>query len=151
MHAKAVVSGLPEAIGKRELTVIRERLHIDRPFCRVEKVDNGIGPGNAVMIAIDSESVNEIVTGFGIKGVTAEQVASEACDEAEAYLSADVPVGPYLADQLLIPMALAGRGSFRTVAPTTHTVTNTAVIQTFMDVRLRIDQESAGIYRVNVG
>ena len=151
LHAKAVVSGLPEAIGKRELTVIRERLHIDRPFCRVEKVDDGVGPGNAVMIAIDSESVSEIVTGFGVKGVTAEQVASEACDEAEAYLSTDVPVGPYLADQLLIPLALAGGGAFRTLAPTAHTLTNAAVVQMFMDVRLRIDQESAGIYRVNIG
>jgi len=151
MYAKAIVSGLPEEIGKRELTVVRERLHIERGFCRVEKVHDGVGPGNALMIAITSESVSETITGFGIKGVAAEKVASDACKEAEAYLSSDVPVGIHLADQLLIPIALARRGSFRTLAPTAHTRTNAAVVQQFMDVPIRIDQESTNVYRVDIG
>ena len=54
-----------------------------------------------------------MITGFGRKGVPAEQVAGGACDEAAAYLAADVPVGTHLADQLLVPMALAGGGVFR--------------------------------------
>ena len=53
------------------------------------------------------------MTGFGEKGISAEKVASDACDEAQAYLAAGVPVGIHLADQLLIPMALAGGGTFR--------------------------------------
>jgi RNA 3'-terminal phosphate cyclase (ATP) len=103
------------------------------------------------MIAIDSESVTEIVTGFGIKGLAAETVASAACTEAERYLSADVPVGIHLADQLLIPLALAGAGSFRTLAPTSHTATNAAVIQQFVDVAIGIEEESATVFRVTVG
>ncbi len=55
--------------------------------------------------------MTEVVTGFGIKGVSAEKVASDACDEAERYLRSDVPVGTHLADQLLVPMALAGGGT----------------------------------------
>ena len=74
-----------------------------------------------LVIAIDSESVSEVVTGFGVKGVSAEKVASDACDEAQAYMAAGVPVGIHLADQLLIPMAMAGGGTFRTLTPTrTH-------------------------------
>jgi len=98
----------PRIVVQRELSVVRERLKLERPMCHVETVHDGIGPGNVVMIAIDSESVTEIVTGFGIKGVAAETVAADACTEAERYLSADVPVGIHLADQLLIPLALAG-------------------------------------------
>jgi len=150
VHARAIVSSLPETIGTRELTVIRERLQLDRPMCHVETVHDGIGPGNVVMIAIDSESVTEIVTGFGIKGVAAETVAADACTEAERYLSVDVPVGIHLADQLLIPLALAGGGSFRTLAPTAHTTTNAAVIEQFMDVAIRVDEESAAVFRVTV-
>ena len=89
--------------------------------------------------------------GFGEKGVSAEKVASDACDEAEAYLAADVPVGTHLADQLLIPMALAGGGTFRTVTPTAHTMTNADVIRRFLDVSIAVEHEGNGIYRVSVG
>jgi len=44
--------------------------------------------------------------------LSAEQVAGAACDEALAYLAADAPVGLNLADQLLLPLALAGQGRF---------------------------------------
>ena len=46
-----------------------------------------------VTIEIESEHVTEIVTGFGVKGVTAEKVAADACDEAAEYLSAGRPGG----------------------------------------------------------
>ena len=104
---------------------------------------DSVGPGNVLLIAIESPQVCEIVTGFGVKGVAAERVASDACDEAERYLAANVPVGAHLADQLLIPMALAGGGTFRTVEPTAHTRTNALVIQQFVDVPIAFEQESS--------
>src|SRR5262249_21351731 len=36
VHARALVASLPENIGKRELSVVRERLGLDRTMCRVE-------------------------------------------------------------------------------------------------------------------
>lgn len=73
------------------------------------------------MVEVASAELTEVVTGFGMKGVTAERVASDTCDEVEAYLSAGVPVGRYLADQLLLPLALAGSGAFRTLEPSART------------------------------
>lgn len=151
VHARALVASLPETIAKRELSVVRERLGLDRSLCRVESIQSSVGPGNVLMIVIEGESVIEVVTGFGIKGVTAEKVAADACDEAEAYLAVDAPVGIHLADQLLIPMALARGGSFRTMKPTAHMLTNAAVIQRFMDVAIEIEHESGGVHRVTVG
>ena len=151
VHAKALLAALPENIAKRELSIVRERLGLDRSMCRIEHIDSSIGPGNVLMIGIESDAAVEVVTGFGIKGVSAEDVASAACDEAEKYLRSDVPVGIHLADQLLIPMALGGGGSFRTLEPTSHTVTNADVIRQFLDVPIRIEQESNDAYRVTVG
>ena len=151
VHARALVAALPEVIAKRELSVIRERLSLDRSLCRIESIEKSVGPGNAVMIVIESESVVEIVTGFGMKGVTAQKVASDACDQAAAHLAVDVPVGIHLADQLLIPMALAGGGAFRTLTPTAHMLTNRAVIQRFLDVPIDVQQESGDIHRVIIG
>ncbi len=116
VRARSLVAWLPESIATRELGVVRERLGLERHQCHAESIEACVGPGNVLLIAIEGETLTEIVTGFGIKGVSAEKVASDACDEAERYLRTDVPVGCHLADQLLIPMALAGGGSFRTLA-----------------------------------
>jgi RNA 3'-terminal phosphate cyclase (ATP) len=151
IHARAVVAALPENIARRELSIVRERLNLEREQCRVEAVENSIGPGNVVMIVVESESVAEVMTGFGVKGVSAEKVAADACDEAQAYVAAGVPVGLHLADQLLIPMALAGGGAFRTLEPTAHTVTNADVIRRFLDVAIAIEAEAEGTCRVNIG
>jgi len=151
IHARALAASLSGDIPQRELSIVRERLNLDRERCRVESVVNSVGPGNVLMIEIASASVSEVVTGFGEKGVSAEKVASDACDEAQAYIAAGVPVGIHLADQLLIPMALAGGGTFRTLRPTRHTITNADVIRRFLDVPIAVEAENDGVYRVSIG
>ena len=56
----------------------------------------------------------------------------------------------HLADQLLIPLALAARGrdsggTFRAVPPTRHTTTNAEVIGRFLDVRFTFAAEGEGV------
>jgi len=151
VSARALVASLPEAIAKRELSIVRERLGLDRLVCHPLNIDGSRGPGNVVTITIESEAVTEIVTGFGVKGVTAEKVAADACDEATRYLDLDVPVGIHLADQLLLPMALGSGGTFRTLKPTPHTETNADVIRRFLPAAIEIEHEASGVYRVTVG
>jgi RNA 3'-terminal phosphate cyclase (ATP) len=151
VHARAVLASLPDSIGKREIGIVRDRLNLERDQCRVEAVETSVGPGNILLIDVEGESITEVVTGFGIKGVSAEKVASDACDEAESYLRSDAPVGSHLADQLLIPIALAGRGSFRTLSPTAHTLANAAVVRRFLDVPIAIDADGDAAYRVTIG
>jgi RNA 3'-terminal phosphate cyclase (ATP) len=62
-----------------------------------------------------------------------------------------MPVGIHLADQLLVPMALAGGGTFRSLKPTAHTVTNADVIRRFLDVPVAVEHERDEVYRVTVG
>jgi len=92
VHARAIVASLPENIARRELSIVRERLALERDSCRVDTVDTSVGPGNVLMIVVESETVTEVVTGFGVKGVSAEKVASDACDEAEAYIAAGMAI-----------------------------------------------------------
>ena len=51
-------------------------------------------------------------------------------------LTAALRVGIYLADQLLLPCALAGGGGFMTLPLSPHAVTNIRVIEQFLDVRI---------------
>ena len=151
IRARALVAALPEAIATRELSVVKRRLGLDRASCQVEFVEASISPGNVLFIEVDGAGIAETVTGFGEKQISAEQVASRACDEAQALLDAGVPVGAHLADQLLIPMALAGGGTFRTLEPSLHARTNAEVIGRFLDVPIAFDREGASVYRVSVG
>ncbi|HET6611207.1 MAG TPA: RNA 3'-terminal phosphate cyclase [Kofleriaceae bacterium] len=138
--ARAVVSSLPKSIAERELGVIGERLGWEGPLLRCELVSQARGPGNVVMIEIESDHVTEVLTGFGIRGERAETVAEKVAAEAAAYLEAGVPVGVHLADQLLLPFAMAGGGSFRTLEPSSHTKTQADVIRTFLGCEIRMER-----------
>src|SRR5207302_578773 len=105
---------------------------------------------NVVTLEIASEHVTELFTGFGERGVRAEIVAEQAVAEARRYLAADVPIGEHLADQILLPMALAGGGSFRTLAPTLHTTTNLAVIRRFLDVEARTTELADDLWSIEI-
>jgi RNA 3'-terminal phosphate cyclase (ATP) len=47
-------------------------------------------------------------------------------------------VGRWLADQLLVPIALAGQGAFRTLSLSPHATTNADVIRAFLPVRVSV-------------
>jgi RNA 3'-terminal phosphate cyclase (ATP) len=134
-RALAVVQNLPEGVAERELEGMRKRLG-DPIVLRKEVVAGGTGPGNAVILEVECEEVTEVFSAFGERRVPAEAVAGAAADEALEYLAADVPVGRRLADQLLLPLALAGGGRFRTLPLTPHSETNAAVLGLFLGVSM---------------
>lgn len=146
-RARAVVANLSGRIAHRELRIVQEKL--GWPADELEAVvlggANGArGPGNAIMLEIESEHVTEVFTGFGQVGVRAEAVAEQAIRDARGYLAAHVPVGVYLADQLLIPLALAGGGVFRTVPLSGHSTTNADVIGRFIGITIKVSPEPSG-------
>ena len=86
------------------------------------------------------ENLTEVVTGFGRFGVRPEAVAERAAKDARTYLATGAAVGNHLADQLLLPFALAGGGRFHTCAPSSHTRTNIEVIRRFLDINVALEQ-----------
>jgi RNA 3'-terminal phosphate cyclase (ATP) len=148
--ARAIIARLPRHIAERELAVVETTLPTPLHASAIEEIPLSRGPGNAVIIEIGSEQITELFTAFGRRGIPAEDVAMDAVNQANAYLAASAPVGPHLADQLLLPMALAGGGEFRTVAPTRHFTTNSEIIKRFMPVEFAITQISSTDWQVIV-
>jgi RNA 3'-terminal phosphate cyclase (ATP) len=147
IHAKrvrAVVANLPRAVGERELNRFAARTHWDSSAFSLEVVPNPVGPGNVLIAEVESEHVTEVFTGFGEKQVRAETVANVCADEVLAYLATDAPVGPHLADQLVLLLALAGEGTFRTTKPTKHTHTQLDVVRTFLGPVIACTEETSG-------
>ena len=139
-RATALVAHLPRSIAERELGVVHKKLSWLWEWLEAEPITNSVGPGNIITLEIESENVTEVFTGFGERGVAAEAVADQAVVAARRYLASDVAVGEHLADQLLLPMALARGGSFTTVPPSRHTTTNIEIIRKFLDVEIGAEQ-----------
>jgi RNA 3'-terminal phosphate cyclase (ATP) len=148
--ARALVARLPRGIAERELKKIGEMLSLDPENQQVEEISNSRGPGNVVMVEIQSEHITETFTGFGMRGVRAEQVAEQTAKDVLEYLSVDAPVGKQLADQLLIPLALAGGGIFKTLPLTAHTLTNIEVLKLFLNVKIEISETDGGTVAIEI-
>ena len=146
----ACVAHLPVTIANRELKVVREKLQWDRERLEAVEVENSQGPGNILTVAVESDQITEVFTGFGEKGVSAEKVAKRVAKSVQEYLAFNAPVGRYLADQLLIPMALAGGGRFRTLSPTKHTTTNVEIIKKFLDVEIAVTEYEQNQWEIEI-
>jgi RNA 3'-terminal phosphate cyclase (ATP) len=116
----------------------------------LEESTNAISAGNVFTVSVESESLTEVFTGIGERGLRAEIVAARVVHEAQRYLEVGAPVGEHLADQLLIPLALARGGSYTTCAPTLHTTTNIEVIKKFLPVEITTTQLSEVVWKVEV-
>ncbi|MCP9495861.1 MAG: RNA 3'-terminal phosphate cyclase [Pyrinomonadaceae bacterium MAG19_C2-C3] len=150
-RARAVVANLERGIAEREIAVVREKLGWSDERLHIEQVREARSPGNYVSLEIESEHVCEVFTGIGARGVMAETVAEAACDGARVYLASEAAVGEHLADQLLLPMALAGGGSFTTNNLSLHATTNIEVIKRFLDIEISVAHVANHQWQVNVG
>ena len=142
-RARALVANLARRVGDRELKVVAEKLGWGRECLEVAEVPSP-GPGNVLLLELAFQNITEVITGFGERGVLAETIADRAVQEAREYLAAGQPAGEHLADQLLIPLALAGSGSFATLKLSRHARTNIEVISRFMEVRFEEERLEPG-------
>jgi RNA 3'-terminal phosphate cyclase (ATP) len=149
-RATVLLANLPAHIAERELTTLRELLPWPCEAFTCETDLPSPGPGNAIIVEVGCEEVTEVFSAFGQKGVRAEVVIKELIHEVRRYLSSEAPVGEHLADQLLLPMALAGAGRFVTMGLTRHSRTNMEVIARFLPVRFGIEQAEPSRLTVQV-
>jgi len=149
-QAVAIVANLPRRIAERETETVARLLNWDAGQFEILETRKSVGPGNIVLIEIGtSAGVTEVFCGFGRLGTTAENVATEAAKEVRRYLASTAMVGEHLADQLLLPFALAGGGAFSAVRLNRHAKTNMEVISSFLSVGFETLEE-AGRTRVEV-
>lgn len=135
-RAIALSAGLPAQVGERELKRVGQRLAFDDTQLLWTEIDPQQGPGNMLMLEYVHEQVTEVFSAFGMTEVRAEKVADQAIDQAMEWRCTDTAVGEHLADQLLLPLALAGGGRFTTPHMSDHLHSNMQVIQRFLPVAI---------------
>lgn len=140
-RAIGVVANLPRHIAQREVETVGKMLNWGPEAFSVVESRDSAGPGNIVMIEIGSGDVTEIFSAFGEVTLAAEKVASIAARDAREYLASRAAAGEHLTDQLLLPFAIAGAGSFTAVKINMHSRTNMKIISEFLPVRFELREE----------
>lgn len=142
LSATTWLAGLPLHIAERELGTLQKLLDIPQQALTIEPLSSAYGPGNVVFVEIRSEALTELFCAYGAKHLRAETLAQRLAREVKEYIRAGVPVGQHLADQLLLPMALAGAGSFVSQPLSSHSLTNMAVISQFTGSKFQVETRS---------
>ena len=145
----ALVANLPRHIAERELKVLKRGLGLEPRDLRIEEVQ-ARSPGNAAFVELESDELTEVFVSFGELGLRAETVAARLVESVGQFLEAGAPVGEHLADQLLLPMALAGGGSYVTGPLSLHARTNIEVLKQFLPVEVRVLPASDRSVRVEI-
>jgi RNA 3'-terminal phosphate cyclase (ATP) len=112
----------------------------------------GAGPGAGIFLFAEyaSSPGGQVTTAgfttYGRKGLPAERVAEAACQSLLDHHRSGAPVDPYLADQLVLPMALAAcetsthESRIATSCLSQHLLTNVWVVRQFMPHVLHIEE-----------
>jgi RNA 3'-terminal phosphate cyclase (ATP) len=147
--AECLIPALPRSVATRELAVLGQALGWAEPQLRTPVVRQNVGPGNALMAMLEYASVCEVLTSFGDKSVSAEQVAQRLVKQVHAYQASDGALGEHMADQWMLPLALAVADTgvaarYTCTRLTAHARTNIGVIEAFLNLRFSTEKQGAG-------
>ncbi|MBW4679062.1 MAG: RNA 3'-phosphate cyclase [Microcoleus vaginatus WJT46-NPBG5] len=140
----AVVTELASHIPQRMANRAENLLRSQNLIVKVQALrESGIAPGAGIFLTAEYE---KSLAGFGAVGrvgVPAEKVAEMAAEELLDFHHNGAPVDVHLADQLLLPAALATEASqYRVAEISTHLTTNAWVIEQFVPAKIIIDEET---------
>lgn len=137
----AVASNLPAHIAQRMANrarnlLAREDLTTNLQARRVRTN----GPGAGIFLLTEYEhGVRAGFTAYGRKGLPAERVARAACRDLLRHHHSGAPVDMHLADQLVLPLAMAdGVSHFTTCRVLEHLRTNMWVVEQFAQARFEV-------------
>lgn len=148
----SATSNLPPHIAQRQKKRAEGYLRKRGFDPRIEIVDApSPGQGTVVFLVAEYEHAVAGFSSLGKRGKPAEKVAEEACREFLTYHRSGACLDKHLADQLILPLALArGSSAFTTCEITMHLLTNVWVVEQFLDVRFEVEGEEGGKGRVQV-
>jgi RNA 3'-terminal phosphate cyclase (ATP) len=154
-YAECLSPGLPQRVAQRELHALGQAMGWAGEQLRTPVVRQNEGPGNALMATWVYEHASEVVTAFGGKGITSEAVARAVAKEALTFHAASGALGPHLADQWMLPLALAvaqnkAPAFYTCTEMTEHSRTNIGVIEALLPVRFEVVQVEHGSWRVSI-
>ena len=146
-------SNLPKHIRVRQEQSALHALRASGINARLDAVDApSKGQGTVVFLWAEFENVLAGFTSLGERGKPAERVAQEAVQDLLNFREAGGALEEHLADQLVLPLALAeGESRFTTAAVSGHLLTNAWVVNRFLPGTVRVEGAEGEPGRVDIG
>jgi RNA 3'-terminal phosphate cyclase (ATP) len=137
------ISNLPGHIAERQRSQAESMLSAEGFEPQIEIVDApSRGQGTVLFLVAEFENVRAGFTSLGRRGKSAEKVAVEACHEFLHYYRSGAALDQHLADQLILPLALAkGTSSFSTCRITQHLLTNVWIVDRLLAREVAVEGE----------
>lgn len=143
INANVILAHVPFHVAEREFDSLKANLIKDDKivgklgeFKPVEY--NGISQGNMAVATVHCTNHTETFTVLGDRKTSAETVGKRLAGQVKRYLNHSACVDEYTADQLLLPLALTGGGSFTAREISEHTRTQAYMIEQFLAVQVKI-------------
>jgi len=145
-------SNLNENIAARQLAKAQQLLHSRglSPEIEIRQYPSpGQGTGTHLRAAFQNGSGS--YTSLGERGLPAARVASFAAECLIDYIDSGAAVDRFIADQLIVPLALAkGESTFTCEEITLHLLTNARVVEMFLPVKVETCGELGKPGRVRI-
>ena len=148
-EAFAAVLNLSEEaqIAQRELATLNKRLKLDT---QQQFHLNGISQGNTAYVKVAHQNHVQLFTTLGEMRKSAEQIANHLAEQVKRYIASQAVVDEYLADQLLLPLALGQGGEFTAQCISEHTRTQAVMIEKFIDCEIEFIELNENLFQVTV-
>lgn len=148
----SALSNLPAHIAERQKLQAEKELRAKGFDPEIEIVDAPArGQGTMVFLVAEFEHVQAGFTSLGSKGKPAETVAEEAVEGFLHYYESGMALDQYLADQLVLPLALAkGKSSFTASRITQHLLTNAWIVEQLLGREIIVDGEQGEAGKVTI-
>lgn len=142
--AHILTAGLPAEVGKRGAAAVELALRGLPLTVSVRDVASP-GAGAAVVLIAECEGRRAGFSALGQRGRPMEAVAGEACAALKDWLKTGAACEEHLADQLVLPAALAsGTSRWTTARVTEHLRTVLWVVPQFLDVEAALTERGDG-------
>ncbi len=100
---------------------------------------DSLSEGSSILSILKCENSYLGALSIGKKGKSAEEVGAECVQNFKYEINSNSALDKYMADQILIYIALAGKGNLKTSEITEHTITNISIIEKFLPVKFFIE------------
>lgn len=148
--AHVLTSGLPAEVGKRGAAAVEMALRGLPLTVSVRDVPSP-GAGAAVVLIAEYEGSRAGFSALGQRGRPMEAVAGEACGALKDWMNTGAVCEEHLADQLVLPAALAeGTSRWTTARVTEHLRTVLWVVPQFLDVEIALTERGDGTGEVTM-
>jgi|GEM_PF-7061 len=152
LRGLSVVANLARGIAERQRDQALRRLEGEGRQADIALVEaEAAGAGSFLILVADAGGVPAGFSAVGERGKPAERVADEVVDPLFGFLKGDAACDPYLADQVILPMALAGGTSRLTTSRVTpHLLTTVQIVQQALGCPVEVGGEEGSPGHVTI-